>query len=402
MVLGADSLRIAIAGATSLRGKDLRQWIDESGFPAGEVRLLDEELAAGTLAEVAGEPVIVQPVDEASFERTRFVFFTGSPAFAAAHARSAQRAGATVIDMTGSLSAAPGARLWIPHLDAELAASPSGHADSQAPIAAPSGAMSGAMSGAASTPAVSRGDGAPSGTTYDKKAGAITVCIAPSAAAIVACSLSVALKPFPLARLAITFFAPVSDRGQPGVDELENQTVKLLSLQPMPQAVFDTQIAFTLLDRWGSGSAVSLSTVRATIASEVREYLADRLSSPAINLVHAPVFFGCAFSAYAEFAAPARAATAGAPAAGAPTFDITAEVSAQQLAARLSAAGFTLAGEDDPPLSNVSVAGESQLFVTPPARDPSVENAYWLWGAVDNLRLASANALRIAERLLVS
>jgi aspartate-semialdehyde dehydrogenase len=402
MVLGADSLRIAIAGATSLRGKDLRQWIDESGFQVGEVRLLDEELAAGTLAEVAGEPVIVQPVDEASFERTRFVFFTGSPAFAAAHARSAQRAGATVIDMTGSLSAVPGARLWIPHLDAELAAPPSGHADSQAPIAVPSGPPSDKKSGAAGSPAGSRGDGAPSGVPSDKKSGAITVCIAPSAAAIVACSLSVALKPFPLVRLAITFFAPVSDRGQPGVDELENQTVKLLSLQPMPQAVFDTQVAFTLLDRWGSGSAVSLSTIRATIASEVREYLAGRLSSPAIHLVHAPVFFGCAFSAYAEFAAPARAATDGAPADGAPTFDIAAEVSAPQLAARLSAAGFTVAGEDDPPLSNVSVAGESQLFVTPPARDPSVENAYWLWGAVDNLRLASANALRIAERLLVS
>ena len=384
MVLGADSLRVAIAGATSLRGKDLRQWIDESGFPVGEVRLLDEELAAGTLTEVAGEPVIVQPVDEASFERTRFVFFTGSPAFAAAHARSAQRAGATVIDMTGSLAAAPGARLWIPHLDAELAAPPSGQGNSQAPMAAPS-RHDVRRSG---HPPGSRGGGAPS----DKKSGAITVCIAPSAAAIVACSLSAALKPFPLARLAITFFAPVSDRGQPGVDELENQTVKLLSLQPMPQAVFDTQVAFTLLDRWGAGSAVSLSSMRAAIASEVREYLAGRVPSPAIDLVHAPVFFGCAFSAYAEFAAPA----------GAPAADKVAEVSAPQLAARLSAAGFSLAGEDDPPLSNVSVAGESQLFVTPPVRDPNVENAYWLWGAVDNLRLASANALRIAERLLVS
>ena len=140
-----------------------------------------------------------------------------------------------------------------------------------------------------------------------------------------------------------------------------------------------------------------IAWVRAAIVSEVREYLADRLPSPAIALVHAPVFFGCAFSAYAEFASPARATTAGAP-----TFDIAAEVSAPQLAARLSAAGFTVAGEDDPPLSNVSVAGESQLFVTPPARDLNVENASWLWGAVDNLRLASANALRIAERLLVS
>src|ERR1700730_15831095 len=178
MVLGADSLRIAIAGATSLRGKDLRQWIDESGFQVGEGRLLDEELAAGTLAEVAGEPVIVRPVDEASFERTRFVFFTGSPAFAAAHARSAQRAGATVIDMTGSLSASPGARLWIPHLDAELAAPPSGPPDSHASIAAPSRTMS----GAAGTPAGSRDDDAPSGAPSDKKSGAITACVAPSAA----------------------------------------------------------------------------------------------------------------------------------------------------------------------------------------------------------------------------
>ena len=143
----------------------LRSGLEESSRFLTEARLelldperrqaLDEELAAGTLAEVAGEPVIVQPVDEASFERTRFVFFTGSPAFAAAHARSAQRAGATVIDMTGSLSAAPGARLWIPHLDAELAAPPSGHADSQAPIAAPPGTTSSTMSSAAGNPAAS-------------------------------------------------------------------------------------------------------------------------------------------------------------------------------------------------------------------------------------------------------
>ena len=388
MLLGADSLRVAIAGATSLRGKDLRQWIDESGFPVGEVRLLDEELAAGTLAEVAGEPVIVQPVDEASFEGTRFVFFTGSPAFAATHAPSAARAGATVIDMTGSLSALPGARPWIPHLDAELAACTKSAADSQAPIAA----RSGTTPGAEGSPSAAAPAGAPSIAASIPKSGAITLCIAPSAPAIVACSLAAALQPFPLARLVITFFAPVSDRGQPGVDELENQTVKLLSLQTMPQSVFDTQVAFTLLDRWGPGSSVSLSSTRDAIAKEVREYLAGRLSSPAITLVQAPVFFGCPFSAYAEFASPA----------GAPALDTECEAPAQQLARRLSAAGFHLAGENDPPLSNVSVAGESQLFVSPPVRDPNIANAYWFWGAVDNLRLASANALRIAERLLVS
>ena len=77
MPLPEHSLRVAIAGATSLRGKDLKYWLEEGGFPAGEIRLVDEELASGTLTEAAGEPAIVQSVNESSFEGLRFVFFAG-------------------------------------------------------------------------------------------------------------------------------------------------------------------------------------------------------------------------------------------------------------------------------------------------------------------------------------
>lgn len=55
MPLPEDSLRVAIAGAASLRGQDLKLWLEESGFPASEVRLFDEEPLAGTLTGVAGE-----------------------------------------------------------------------------------------------------------------------------------------------------------------------------------------------------------------------------------------------------------------------------------------------------------------------------------------------------------
>ena len=51
MPLGEESLRVAIAGATPLRGKDLKTWIEQSGFPAGEVRLFDEELAVGAVEQ---------------------------------------------------------------------------------------------------------------------------------------------------------------------------------------------------------------------------------------------------------------------------------------------------------------------------------------------------------------
>src|SRR6202049_3794761 len=113
-----DAVLVAIAGAASLRGKELKQYLEESSFPASHIRLLDEELVAGTLTEAGGEPAVIETVDEDSFERIRFAFFTGTPGFSARHGGEARRAGATVIDLSGGLGVESGARLWIPGLDA--------------------------------------------------------------------------------------------------------------------------------------------------------------------------------------------------------------------------------------------------------------------------------------------
>src|SRR5437879_819511 len=120
MPADVQACRVAIAGASSLGGKELKQLIEDNAFPAAEIRLLDEELAAGRLTEAGGEPVVIQTVDEGSFERVRFAFFTGSPAFTARHWEAAHRAGATVVDLSGGLADVPSARRWIPALDAVL------------------------------------------------------------------------------------------------------------------------------------------------------------------------------------------------------------------------------------------------------------------------------------------
>jgi len=341
MPLSEDSLRVAIAGAASLRGQDLKLWLEEGGFPAGEVRLFDEEPVAGTLTGVAGEAAVIQSIDDFSFNGLRFVFFTGSRAFAKLHGPAAARAGATVIDLTGELAGVAGARRWIPRLDAVLA-----------PPAAAGGA--GPLN---------------------------RICLSPSGPAIVACSFACAIGEFEPARVIMIFFQPVSERGRPGVEELEGQMVKLLSFQPIPQEVFDCQVAFNMLDRWGPASPERLADVRAAIGQEVQDYLAGRAPIPAMNLVQAPVFYGHAFSAYAEFAQPPDLAA---------------------LTGRLEAAGFRSAAEEDPGPSNTSVAGEPQAIITGAVRDPGVPQGYWFWGAADNLRLATANATQIAEKLLAS
>jgi aspartate-semialdehyde dehydrogenase len=59
-----------------------------------------------------------------------------------------------------------------------------------------------------------------------------------------------------------------------------------------------------------------------------------------------------------------------------------------------------VAAPDEDAPSNVSVAGEGEIQIARIETDPSVANGVWIWGAVDNLRLAAVNAVQIAEELL--
>jgi aspartate-semialdehyde dehydrogenase len=336
-----DAVRVAIAGAASLRGKELKQLIEESNFPVSEIRLLDEDIVAGTLTEAGGEPAVIETVDEDSFERVRFAFFTGSPGFSARHGLEARRAGAMVIDLSGGLGGESGSRLWIPALDDVLA-----------------------------SPEAEVAPGEPR-----------SLFLAPSAPADTAISISAAFAPMGLTRLVLTFFQPVSERGREGIEELESQVVKLLSFEPIPQAVFDAQVGFNMLPTYGEESGEKLGDVRTGIVGEVRNYLARRVPMPAIALVQAPVFYSHAFAAYAEFkAAPAT----------------------KELVAQLKHAGLKVAAADDPAPTNVSVAGESRPVLGQPERDPGIETGVWLWGAADNLRVPAATAMAIAEKLLGS
>src|SRR5258708_6832879 len=226
MPLDTKTCRLAIAGASSLRGRELKQMLEEGRFASSDISLVDEELAAGTLTELAGEPAVIQAADDDSFEGAQLVFFTGSAAFAMCHADSALRAGARVIDLSGGLADFPGAKLWIPFLDTVL----------------PSPALA--------------------------EASANRVFLSPSTPAIVACAVSAALATLRAERLAFVFFQPVSEAGQAGVEELESQTTRLLSFQPIGQEVFDTQVAFNLLDEYGSASSDKLSSVPRRISRE--------------------------------------------------------------------------------------------------------------------------------------
>src|ERR1700733_9613899 len=124
--------RVAIVGASSLRGKELKQVLEDRNFPTSEIIMLDESVMAGTLTEAAGEPTFIRALEEDSFEGARFAFFAGT-AFDTEHNwLAARRAGATVIDLTGAVMATGRATMWIPSLAEKLARRPGSSANGSA------------------------------------------------------------------------------------------------------------------------------------------------------------------------------------------------------------------------------------------------------------------------------
>ena len=51
--------------------------------------------------------------------------------------------------------------------------------------------------------------------------------------------------------MTASVFQPASEQGQKGMDELHEQTVNLLSFQQLPKNIYDAQVAFNLVGRYG-------------------------------------------------------------------------------------------------------------------------------------------------------
>jgi aspartate-semialdehyde dehydrogenase len=334
--------RVAIVGASSLRGKELKQVLEDRNFPATDIVLLDESVMAGTLTEAGGEPTFIRALEEDSFDGVRFAFFAGTAVDTEQSWQAAQRAGATVIDLTGALAASGSATMLIPSLAAAL------------PLRETI-------------------------VTGGTDAGSGGVVYSPPSPVIIASTVATAFAKFQPQRIALTLFPPVSEHDQSGIEELESQTTNLLSFRPIEQVVFDAQVAFNLLSAYGAESKVRLAEVRSGIVRDVTKYLAGRVPVPAIQLLQAPVFYGYAFAAYAEFAS---------------------QQSVEQLEQAFANLGVRVAASTEDAPTNVSVAGESEIQLARIEADPSVPSGVWLWGVADNLRLAATNAVRIAEEMV--
>ena len=159
------------------------------------------------------------------------------------------------------------------------------------------------------------------------------------------------------------------------MDELHEQTVNLLSFHDLPKDVFDAQIAFNLLVRYGDKSTLKLDNVERRVIENFKRITAGQAFLPALAIVQAPIFHGHAFSLYIE---------------------MEQTVSVGDMAQALTGEHVTVTRLAEEAPNNVAVAGQSDILLTV-RRDSNRQEGLWIWAAADNLRVAASNAVECAE-----
>lgn len=327
--------RAAIVGAGSLKGKEVAEVLNERNFPAADIRLLDDDEAMGQLEAMGDEVSFIQRVRAEQFEHVDFTFFASDPDSTRRSWKDARDAGSAIVDLSGTLENEPGASvrsLWIERERGQVA-----------------------------PPELQPG---PCVTAHP-----VSVTLA--------LILLRAKKVGTIRRAVATVFEPASEHGQRGMDELHQQTVNLLSFQPLPKDVYDAQVAFNMVARYGQKSHPALDSVEARILRNYRQIVAKDAIEPSILLMQAPIFHGHALALSLELDSPADVST---------------------LSQALTGDHVVISGGEEDWPTNVSSAGQSDIQISLKA-DPVQPNAVWIWAAVDNLRISAITAVECAESM---
>lgn len=235
---------IALVGATSLLGEELREQLADAGYPGEAITLLDLEEAAGLVTEYGEEARVVLEAAEEELAGHDLVCFCGDPELMRSHLRSAAET-TLVLDCTGATAHEDDVSLWLPAIGEPP------HVAEGTPLALPSG---------------------------------VVLLLAPALLTLGETG----------AGASFTAFLPASERGSGGLDELARQSSAVLNLEEIPHEIFGRQLAF---DLWRA--PIGEDGVDDAAAAAVAQLSRLELPVPALSVFRAPLFH--AMSAIVHF-----------------------------------------------------------------------------------------------------
>jgi aspartate-semialdehyde dehydrogenase len=319
-----NGYRLGIVNPLTLVGNEIKIILRDHAFPFAKVALLDSTgAAAGALTEINEEPAVVAPISDIELEDLDLVFFCGPAAGNAA---------------------------WIARHEANdfIAVD----------LSQPSSAEEGKL--------------AIAGVNLDDIAGGDDVLISPHPVAIpIALILHEIERMSPVERCTATVIQPASELEQEGVEELAQQAITVLTIQPVPKTVFDRQLAFNLYPALERNEDFIVSQIRA---------LTDPRSELALLITQGTIFHGHTFSLFVKTRE---------------TLDVA------RITDALKANPALALQEGDQQFGTIDAAGKDEVLIAEVRPDATIPGGFWVWAVCDNLRRSSAlNAVLLAEKAL--
>ncbi|EKF74858.1 aspartate-semialdehyde dehydrogenase [Alcanivorax hongdengensis A-11-3] len=327
---------MAVVGATGLVGEAIIKLLADRDVPVGELFVLASESSAGKSVHFGSRRLTVGKLEDFDFSRVELAFFAAGAQVTQDYAPRASDAGTLVVDL-----------------------SPAYRYEQDVPLVV-------------------------AGVNDDMLAQARERNLVACADAATV-QLLQALKPLadmgPLQDVVVTQLQAASATGRRGVDQLAQQSVRLLNgLAPSEAA--QAQAAFNVLPVSGQPQENGYTSEELKVVLEARRILADQSFSLQVTCVRVPVFYGHGQSVTVQGMQPLSAAQA---------IDLW------------QAAGLDVVPADDPQqLSPVALADQAPQLVLSRVRDDlDARGVISYFSVADNVRMGAAlNAVRIAELLL--
>ncbi len=326
---------VAIVGATGAVGTEMIQVLEERGFPVGELIPLASARSEGNEVTFQGKELPVRVLQADSFSGVDLALFSAGAGVSREFGPIAVQAGAVVVDNSSAWRMDPKVPLVVPEVNA---------------------------------------------LALDQHQGLIAN---PNCSTI---QMVVALKPLhdavKIKRIIVTTFQSVSGTGKEAMEELADQTRKLLGMSEIQTEVYPHQIAFNCLPHIDDFLPNGYSKEEMKMVNETQKIFGDSSIQVTATTVRVPVFVCHSESINIE---------------------TERKISANEARALLSVASGVQV-YDDPsrnlyPLA-IDVVGTDDVYVGRVREDESIPNGLNLWVVADNLRKGAAlNAVQIAEVL---
>jgi aspartate-semialdehyde dehydrogenase len=333
-----DGYHLAVAGATGAVGNEMIKLLEEQNFPVASLKLLASSRSIGKTLEFRDKSLAVEELREDSFEGVDIALFSAGAAASREFAPAAANSGCVVIDNSSAWRMDPEVPLVVPEVNPHAVAD------------------------------------------YRDKG----IIANPNCSTI---QMVVVLKPIydavGIERVVVSTYQAVSGTGKQAMEELADQTRKLLSFQEATPEVYPHRIAFNCFPHIGSFLKNGYTEEEMKMIHETQKIMEDPNIRVSATTVRIPVFYG-----HSE----------------AVNIQTNRKLSAKDARVLLfQAPGIRVMDNPDEgiyPMPLVA-AGINDTLVGRIREDTSIENGLDLWIVSDNIRKGAAlNTVQIAELLV--